>query len=72
MQQDVLAGVCTRAFAEQHHPRTVSAPRCRSRAVIVNHNSRFCSRASSILNSDSGDGRFEYCIVTIAMSPRVR
>ena len=36
------------------------------------HSSRFCSRAAAIMPSDSGDGRREYCRVTVATSPSAR
>ena len=46
--------------------------RSRSRLLMRSQSRRFCSRASLTLSSDSGDGRLEYCSVTVAMSPRVR
>ena len=43
----------------------------RIRSRIFSHSVRFCSLAPFTLPSDSGDGRFEYCSVTEAMSPKV-
>ena len=71
VQEDVLAGVRAQALPEQHDPGPRAAG-ARGAAEMRSHSSRFCSRAPSILPSDSGEGRLEYCSVTVATSPRVR
>ena len=73
MQEHVLAHVRARGSPRRARPGGVvrrggpaDAPAMRD------HSSRFCSRASPIMPSDSGEGRFEYCRVTVATSPSAR
>ena len=56
VQEDVLAGVRAEALAEQHDPRAAAPAGRGAAARIRSHSSRFCSRASLTLPSDSGDG----------------